>query len=125
MLTVQPVTCNCLLCYNTLMSFLKNLGKIFSSPAGRSDRALYLYVQCNRCGEKLRTRVDTYNELTPDYDGKSDDPSSYFCRKVLIGEKQCYQPIELRLKFDRNHKLIQQDITGGKFINQEELEAKT
>jgi len=103
------------------MSFLKNFGKIFSSKPADAGRIAYLYVRCNRCGEKLRARVDTYNELTPDYDGNSDQPSSYFCRKVLIGVKLCYQPIELRLKFDKNHKLFNQQIMGGKYISEEEF----
>jgi hypothetical protein len=103
------------------MSFLKNLGKIFSSRPSGSSRARYFYVQCNKCGEKLRARVDTYNELTPDFDGKSDEPVSYFCRKVLIGEKQCYQPIELNLKFGRNRQLLSQEIHGGKFISEDEF----
>jgi len=80
-----------------------------------------LYVQCNKCGEKLRVRVDVWNELTSEYDGNSDDPASYICRKVLIGEKMCYQPIELNLKFDRNHKLIKQEINGGKYIAEAEF----
>ncbi len=103
------------------MSFLKNFGKIFSTRAPDTDRALYLYVQCNKCGEKLRARVDTYNELTPDFDGGSDQPSSYFCRKVLIGEKLCYQQIELSLKFDKNHKLVDKHIKGGKYISEDEF----
>ncbi len=105
------------------MSFIRNLKKIFSSPPPRGERAFYLYVQCSRCGEKLLARVDIWNELTPEYDGKSDDAASYFCRKVLVGEKQCYQPIELRLKFDKNHRLADKTIMGGKFIEQEEYEA--
>ncbi len=107
------------------MSFIKNLRKAFSSPPSRADRALYLYVQCDKCGEKMRARVDIWNELTPEYDGKSDDASAYFCRKVLVGEKQCYQPIELRLKFDKNHKLIDKSITGGKFIDQAEFDGRS
>jgi len=104
------------------MNILKKLSKIVSSsPTPKTDRALYLYVHCSRCGEKLRARVDVWNELTPDYDGNSDDPASYYCRKVLIGEKMCYQPIELSLKFDRNHKLIEKTISGGKYIDQEEF----
>jgi hypothetical protein len=102
------------------MGFFKNIGKKFSMKPSGDDRVLYLYVQCNKCGEKLRARVDTYNELTPDFNGNSDRPSAYYCRKVLVGDKLCYQPIELRLKFDKNHKLIHQEITGGKFIDQEE-----
>ncbi len=105
------------------MSIFDRLRKIFSSPPPRTDRALYLYVQCLKCGEKMRARVDLWNELTPEYDGKSDDASAYFCRKVLVGEAQCYNPIELRLKFDKNHKLIDKTILGGRFIEQEEFAA--
>jgi hypothetical protein len=101
------------------MNIFKKLGNIIPKPPSKEDRALYLYVQCNQCGEKLRARVDSWNELTPEYDGKSDEPTSYFCRKVLIGENLCYQQIELRLTFDKNHKLVSQEIQGGKFIDQE------
>jgi hypothetical protein len=104
------------------MNILKQLGKILSSsPSSKTDRALYLYVQCNKCGEKLRARVDVWNELTPEYDGNSDNATAYFCRKVLVGEKMCYQPIELRLKFDKNHKLVEQTIMGGKYIDEAEF----
>lgn len=107
------------------MNILKSLRKVLSSPPPRTDRSLYLYVRCSKCGEKLRARVDVWNELTPEYDGKSDDAASYFCRKVLIGEKLCYQPIELRLKFDKSHKLIDKTIMGGKFIEQDEFERQS
>jgi hypothetical protein len=100
------------------MNILKKFSNIFSSPPPKTDRTMYLYVQCNKCGEKLRARVDVWNELTPEFDGKSDNPASYHSRKVLIGEKNCYQPIELRLKFDKNHKLMEKTIVGGKYIDQ-------
>jgi len=103
------------------MTIFKKLGKLLASPSPKTDRAMYLYVQCSKCGEKLRARVDIWNELTPEFDGKSDDPLFYHCRKVLIGEKTCYQPIELRLKFDRNHKLFEKTISGGKYIDQAEF----
>ena len=103
------------------MNILKRLSKILSSPPPRTDRALYLYVHCNKCGEKLRARVDIWNELTPEYDDKSDNAAAYYCRKVLVGEKLCYQPIELRLKFDKNHKLVEKTIIGGKYIDQPEF----
>ena len=69
----------------------------------------------------MRARVDVWNELTPEYNGRSDTPASYFCRKVLVGEKLCYQPVELGLKFDRNHKLVEKTILGGKYIDQAEF----
>ncbi len=104
------------------MSFLKKLGNVFSASPSDSNRILYLYVQCSRCGEKLQARVDTWNELTPDYAGNSDEPTSYFCRKVLIGEKLCFQPVELSLTFDKGRKLVKQSISGGKYIDQAAFE---
>jgi hypothetical protein len=103
------------------MSFLKNLGKIFSSPSSTSERSVYLYVQCDKCGEKLQARVDLWNELSPEFDGKSENAVSYHCRKVLMGEKRCYQPIELTLEFDKNHKLAEKQIRGGNFIDEAEF----
>jgi hypothetical protein len=106
------------------MGFLKKLGKMLSGAPLQANRALYLYVQCNKCGEKLRARVDTGTELSPEYDGHSEDPTSYECRKVLIGER-CYQPIELRLRFSKGYKLAQKEISGGKFIDKEEFSQST
>lgn len=99
------------------MGIFKKLGKFLTPPAD-SERALYLYVQCNKCGEKLRARVDRWNELTAEYDEKNEKAVAYTCRKVLIGENKCFQQIELRLKFDKNHKLTDKEITGGKFIGE-------
>ncbi len=107
------------------MGFLKNLGNIFSPRRSDSDRFLYLYVQCSRCGEKLQARVDTWNELTPNYDDNSDNPSSYFCRKVLVGEELCFQPVELSLTFNKVRKLVKQGISGGKYIDQAEFESQS
>ena len=104
------------------MSFLKQLGRFFSISPSNSNRIQYLYVRCSRCGEKLQARVDTWNELTPDYEGNSDDPSSFFCRKVLVGEKLCFQPIELCLTFDKNRMLTNREITGGQYIEKAEFD---
>lgn len=103
------------------MNILKKLASVLFPPPRSSERAQYLYVQCNRCGEKLRARVDMWNELTPEFDGKSEEAASYHCRKVLIGENMCFQPIELKLKFDRNHKLVEKEIYGGKYIDEAEF----
>jgi len=80
---------------------------------------LYINVVCNKCGEVLKARVDLWNELSPDFEG-GDDASSYHCRKVLIGENKCYQPIELDLEFDRHHRLVKKEINGGKFLDEPE-----
>ena len=102
------------------MDILKSLKKLLTSPPPKTERALYLYVQCSKCGEKLKARVDVWNELTPEYEGNSEDAASYHCRKVLVGDKLCYQPVELNLKFNKNHQLVDKQIRGGKFIDEKE-----
>ncbi len=106
------------------MGIFKKIGKILSPPPTSREQGLYLYVQCSKCGEKLHTRIDLQHDLTPEYSNSSDLTVSYFCRKELIGEKLCYQPIELQLKFDLNRRLTDQSISGGKFIDQAEFEAE-
>jgi hypothetical protein len=41
---------------------------------------------------------------------------------VLIGEKLCFQPVELSLTFDKGRKLVKQSISGGKYIDQAAFE---
>jgi hypothetical protein len=49
--------------------------------------------------------------------GSSESDVTYFCRKVLMGEKRCFQQIEVELTFDRNRKLTERKIKGGKFAD--------
>ena len=100
------------------MSFLKKLSNIFSSPGGGNDRSYWIYARCSRCGEKIRARVDLSNDLSLNYEG---DQTTYSSRKVLIGEQRCFEKIEVLLTFDKNRKLINQDISGGQFISEQQF----
>ena len=111
------------------MNFLKRLTSFISAPSASPGRYYYVYVQCRRCGEKIRGRVDLNNDLSIDYgveegaDGESTPPEKepqYFCRKGLIGEGRCYQTLEVELTFDKDRRLIDQKIKGGKFITEVE-----
>ena len=101
------------------MSFLKKLGALFSPPRG-DRRSLWLYVKCDQCGEILQGRVDLHNDLSIEYDG-SGGGSSYFCRKVFIGSQRCYLPIEVALTFDKNRRLVNQEIQGGEFVREQDF----
>lgn len=103
------------------MGFLKKLSRLFTAPQQEDTNAVWVYVKCNRCGEKLKARVSTRSELSPDF-GDSDDASSFYCRKVLIGENLCFQQIEVNLKFDTKYRITDRQISGGEFITQEEYE---
>ena len=96
------------------MKLFKNL---FKSP--NSDRDYWVYVRCDKCGEVIKARIDLFNHLSIQY-GEGNQPSTYFCRKVVIGGKRCYQQIEVLMTFDMNRKLLDQQITGGKFVTKDE-----
>ena len=100
------------------MSFLKKISNLFSSSGGRDVRSYWIYARCKRCGEKIRARVDLSNDLSINYD---DGKNNYYSRKVLIGEGRCFEKIEVLLTFDQNRKLIDQQITGGQFISEEQF----
>jgi len=85
------------------MNFLQKIAK-FLTANPQSTPAYWLYVECDRCGEKIKVRVNLHSDLSIRY-GESGDEDSYFCRKMIIGVQRCFQPIEVEMTFDRNKKL--------------------
>ena len=79
------------------------------------DHSLWISVQCDRCGEIIRTRVDLSNDLSAEY-GEGERETAYYSRKVLIGKEGCYLPIEVELKFDAHRTLVEKRVKGGKFM---------
>jgi len=101
------------------MSIFKRIGSIFKSQG--TDRNYWFFVQCDRCKEVIKGRVDLFNHLSIQF-GEGKDNSTYYCRKVLIGSKRCYLPIEVEFIFDANRKLIDRKIRGGKFVKEEDYD---
>ena len=101
------------------MSFLKKITSLFQPPPNVDEWTLWISVKCDRCGEIVNGRVDLRNDLSIEY-GEKDSEVQYFTRKMLIGSGRCYNPIEVELTFDRDHKLIKEDVRGGKFVTDEE-----
>src|SRR5579884_1244160 len=103
------------------MGLLDGLLKLVGVGGGRpSDQGLYYYVRCDKCGEKIRFRVDPRWDLAPTYDG-DDQASSYSVTKHIVGQK-CFRPIEVTLTFDRGRKESSRSVTGGQLITAEEYE---
>jgi hypothetical protein len=101
------------------MNIFKKISSLFTpgEPKKPPEFAIYIKVKCSRCGEIISGRIDLRNDLTIDYD-QSTPGAFYFCRKVLIGENRCYQPVEVQLSFDKNRKITQRQISGGVFIDE-------
>jgi hypothetical protein len=121
-LGIQPQSRSRKLIRENTMGFFKKLSNIFA-PHDRGDQyALWVYVRCKRCGEIVKARISLSNDLSAEYD---DNQTTYVCRKMLVGEKRCFQPIEVVLKFDENRKLVDKVVTGGEFVSEQTLEEST
>jgi hypothetical protein len=97
------------------MSFFDSLKSIFSG--GEHDEGYWVYVRCSRCGEVIRTRIDLQNSLS------QDDGGGYVVNKTLVGNRLCFERIEVRLTFDSNRRLLDRDVAHGEFITRQEYEA--
>lgn len=100
------------------MGIIEKISRFFSSSSMGDEAAYWIYVRCDRCGEKLQTRVNLHNDLSVEY--VEGNIHSYNCRKTMVGSSGCFQRIEIQLIFDKNRKLIDREITGGTFIEEGE-----
>lgn len=88
------------------MGFLK---KLFGQAATRTT--FYTFnVQCDRCGETIEGRVNMSNDLSVD------ESEGYHVRKVVMGSGRCFQQIEVILEFSTARRLLDKQVSGGKFV---------
>lgn len=101
--------------------FFPFLRKLFVQKDSHSDELIWIYTQCDQCGEKFRTVIQKNHDLTPTY--QKEGPA-YILRKEIIGSS-CHNRINLTIKFDQNYNRLSEEITGGHFISKEEYETNT
>ena len=107
------------------MSFLKNLfGGGKSAGAPRDEHATYYYVQCKKCGEKVRVRVDSRWDLDQEFEGEGDLVSGYVARKDVMGTK-CFRMIKMTIHYDSGRNEVEREIEGGEFITPQAFEQST
>lgn len=96
------------------MSFLR---KLFGQPeAAKDERGIYLYAACDRCGQRLRIRIDRQ------YDLNQRDEGGYIWQKTLV-DSRCFRPMPTVVIFDRDYQTVSTEIEGGRYISREEYEA--
>lgn len=98
------------------MGFLDALKSLFAAGGGDPD-VMGVYVRCKRCGEVIKTRIDLRSSLSVV------DGGGYVVNKTLIGNRRCFQRIEVTLHFNENRQLVDRDISFGEFITPEEYDA--
>lgn len=102
-----------------IMSIFKRIANLFSG--GRpTERMLPIYAYSNRCREAVAGSVDLFNELSLQDEGDH----AYYVRKVLhtSGENRCFDQVEVALWFDKNKRVAAQEVSGGRWLTEEEFE---
>lgn len=101
--------------------FSKLLNALKGKPPSGSDRYIPIYVYSNRCREPLAAQIDIMNEISRD-----DDYKGYFVRKVLhtSGKNRCYGQVEIEVWLDSEKRIVRQEVTGGRWLTQEEYQAE-
>ncbi len=98
------------------MNVFKKLATFFSPPPASPFHDLT--VRCSRCGEVIQARVNLHNDLSIEYDDSG--KALYHVRKVLMGQGRCFQQIEVLLTFTPERRLVERQISGGKFADETE-----
>jgi hypothetical protein len=109
--------------FKRLLAGLKG-GSDAAAGDGAGRNAFWIYVRCNACGEAIRVRVAREHDLSPEFDGETDSPTSYHMTKEVVGQK-CFRRIHVEMTFDGARRPTEQEITGGTFITREEYETAT
>ena len=90
------------------------LRRLFSRPRGReADNALWLHVQCDRCGEVIDVRVDRRYDVASNLLDPGEEGPAYTMHKDVVGDR-CFRRISVSLRFDHRMKVVEQHIQGGR-----------
>ena len=87
--------------------------------AAVSGEVLTFYLQCEKCGEKIKVRINKRTDLESGYKEPADSGPAYTLHKEALGNN-CPNLIRISMEFDRRREIISRDITGGKFIENTE-----
>jgi hypothetical protein len=104
------------------MALWDKLKQTLRAPLAKGrDEGIYFYVRCDRCGDRVRVRLNPMADLQQEF-GDSGNQSGYSVRKMVV-DQRCFRPIEVRMRFDDQRRERSREIQGGEFLTQEEYDA--
>ena len=106
------------------MGLWDQLRRLVGGPSGQAaDNGIYVYLRCDRCGDRVRIRISPTSDLQQEFDGESDRVNGYFVRKMVV-DQRCFRPIEVTMRFDASRRETERTIEGGTFLTREAFEAE-
>lgn len=84
--------------------------------------ALWVYVECSRCGEAIRVRADRRYDLASEMREPGEPGAAYTMHKDIVGTR-CFQRIEVDVGLDQRLQVIEHRIRGGRWLTADEYQA--
>ncbi|WP_376791183.1 hypothetical protein [Thermoflexus sp.] len=78
--------------------------------------AIWLYVQCGRCGSPVAVRADRRYDLNLDETG-----TGYVLIKEIMDDR-CFRLMRAEVHLDAQYQVIERTIEGGRFLSPEEYQ---
>lgn len=100
------------------MAFFKRL--FGGAERATEDRALHLYIKCQRCGAPVHVRVDLERDLDADY---GDTAAEGYAYNKEVMDDRCFRLMRAQIQFDARRQELSRTIEGGAFISPEEYAA--
>ncbi|MCA9917014.1 MAG: hypothetical protein KC445_03635 [Anaerolineales bacterium] len=94
------------------MGFLKKLFGGGEPKKYVDKQGVYFYVQCDNCGTRVRVRADKQHDL-------QNTGSGYEWHKTIV-DSRCFRRMQTVVQLDANFQMTNYEITGGRFLTEEE-----
>ena len=92
------------------------LKRLFGGGEPRDPGAMWLYIRCDYCGQKMKIRVDRRFDLRRDW-----ETGGYKLDKEIM-DGTCFSLMMARVRFDAGQKIISKELESGTFLTREEFE---
>lgn len=84
-------------------------------PINEAD-ILWLLVECGKCQEIIKVRVDKRTDLQSELLQPGEAGCAFTLKKEVLG-KRCPNLMEVCLKFDRRYNIISKEVKNGRLIS--------
>ena len=84
-------------------------------PINEAD-VLWLLIECSRCGERIKVRIDKKTDLQNEFRQPGEPSEAFTLKKEVLGSR-CPNLIEVCLKFDPRYNIISKEVKNGRLIS--------
>ncbi len=98
------------------MGFIDFFKKILNGR--KRDNLLKIFLRDKKCGQKLKVLLRKSYDIQRVYN--DNEEAAFMINKVIVCDN-CFNKINISIKFDKKYNIISREITGGEYISESEF----